>query len=342
MKSSFVFFAILICFSSVHAGADWDSETDLEPLYSLSHYADGSNREHPKDNDESADRTVYISTTTPFEFSALVIERNTIGTFTCEKVRIDLVVMQDIDDVITTIEPYSTATPPTDVGENWHFIDKHQFSHGDMDKDDIVKVKSKHYDEFDSKKGIFLGPNHVYKVTASYLDSNNVRHYVVFWLEEDTSTTDVKRWDIIYDPTATQTTSFEAAGYVSTDANENDYTDETIEPPSNDETSKLFNNLVVTLFVNGFIGFVFLKLGYMFFVSFDNAITRISSLLVMWVGITSIATSLDCAMGLLTGKFLGQIVESQLGIDSDIVKWSFNPVGNLIETTTGIDLSPGW
>lgn len=337
-----VIFGFLVCLGlscqSINAydTFDWSIKIDTEPLKSLSHNDDDSNIRHPDYNGGTDDREVYFTDGDPIHIAYLYIERDVDTTsfsssIECERVMITFVINQDnVDNIITIIEPYSIAEPPVNIDGDFYFITEHIKTHGNRDKGDNVMVKHDHYHEGDESEGIFIGLNHVYKVTVTYYISG-VFYYRVFWLVEDQvlPSATLERWDIVYNSGHTPTTTAEEAGYGLSQQNVNNLTSRT-GSVDDDENKKLSLDTVFGVVFYVFIGMFLIQIGFSLYIKFQSAGAEMGAMIIILTGIAFIGSAISIATGVVSS------VLDALGIFTKPAGWVWDGV-KTVGSWFGID-----
>ncbi len=321
-------FGFLICLSlscqSINAADtfDWSIKIDTEPITSLSTNADGTNIRHPNYNGGTDDREVNVDGD-PIDIAYLYIERDVDTTsfsssIECERVIIGLVITEDnVDEIVTIIEPYTNAVPPEDlsVRGDFYFITEHIKTHGSRDSGENVQVKEEHYHEGDSSEGIFLGLNHVYKVTVTYKISG-VSYYRVFWLVEDMDlpANTRERWDIIYNADYTPSTTFEEAGYGVTQRNVNNLSERVGLPPDDDSKNLSLDTVFGVVFYV-FIGMFLIQIGFSLYIKFQSIGSEMGAMVIILTGIAFLGSAITLATGVV-----GSVLDA-LGIFTKPAGW---------------------
>jgi hypothetical protein len=334
VKSIFICFIFIVSIVSVNAydTFNWQIETDLEPLKSLSHDSYNNNIQHPDGaSDKPDDQEINFNDADPIHISYLMIERDSVGSIICERVRLDFVInIDNVKNIYTIITPFSSVVEPENLPGDYYFIRTKDNWHDDSNKGDRIWVSGDSYHEGDPNEGIFLGPNHVYKVTV-YYSINSITHVRVFWLVEDIDSQLLERWDIQHDSADGVLTSFLDKGFDPTLENGFNYSvidtsAGALDPEVNKDLS--LDTVFGVVFLV-FIGSFMIQIGFALYVKFQAVGSEMGAIIIILIGIAFIGSAISLASGVVSS------ILDALGIFSKPAGWVWDGASTVYNNTIG-------
>lgn len=286
MKRELFSFMFIIIFL-----APFSASSVADPLESLSHNPDDTNRYDPRDSDHSDDQSVFFAESEVATCSFFRVETKSYNvklyTGDSENTDADLLIINFVLNSPDTGNTYYDVTinilmyGDVDTGEESTgvFVTNITKSFGTKKENDVLKVKGSDYGD----NGLIPEGVQKFKVLITYRSvSGGSRHYASFFLWEDQFLTGVsQRWNIGYSGNARDTTFVDYFGDTS---GYNDYSSDAATIKKADKIASLNASATIAAILGVIIAFVFIRAGS-FLITMQSLGIQITGGILCYMGI---------------------------------------------------------